>query len=318
MGWFPGSFLLAALICGGIWFWALNNQSVATLNALDRLFGDERVEQVAGPVAYGDEAAQKLHVYRASASGNGPEAGLQPVLIFIHGGSWQFGDPADYAFVARSFAPEGFIVVNTGYRLGENGRFPAMLQDSAAALRWVHDNIARFGGDPRRIYLMGHSAGAYNAAMLGLDPHWLAAEGLRIDILRGVIGLAGPYDFYPFDSDSTRAAFGSAPDPLATQPVRFARADAPPMLLATGGADTTVKPRNTHALATALSAAGLPTQAVVFGGMTHSGIIMALARPFDRDGKVRGRILRFIERTRAEAGMETETETGTSSTGAAE
>lgn len=310
MGWLLGIFLLVVLACAGIWFWAVNNQSVATLDALDRLFGGATVEQIAGPVAYGGAEAQKLYVFRAETPDVEAEAGLQPVLVFIHGGSWAFGDPADYTFVARTFAPEGFIVVNAGYRLGEEGRFPAMLQDSAAALRWVHDNIARYGGDPQRIYLMGHSAGAYNVAMLGLDPQWLAAEGLETGAVQGIIGLAGPYDFYPFDSDSSRAAFGSAPDPLATQPVRFARADAPPMLLATGSADETVKPRNSRALAAALTAEGMPTEAVVFGGMTHSGIIMALASPFDRDGTVKNRILRFIEQR--------EKGTSTSSGGAGE
>lgn len=302
MGWLMGFFLLFVLVCAAIWFWALNNQSVATLDALDRLFGNGNVERVAGPVAYGSAEAQKLYVHRAQPLGDGPDGALQPVLVFVHGGSWRFGDPADYDFVARTFAPEGFVVVNAGYRLGEEGRFPAMLQDGAAAVRWVHDNIERHGGDPRRIYLMGHSAGAYNVAMLGLDPQWLAAEGLSTDAVQGIIGLAGPYDFYPFDSDSSRAAFGSAPDPLATQPVRFAHAEAPPMLLATGSADDTVKPRNSKALAAALTAKGMPTEAVVFEGMTHSGIIMALARPFDRDRTVANLVLRFIERREAASG----------------
>ena len=112
--------------------------------------------------------------------------------------------------------------------------------------------------------------------------------------IKGTIGLAGPYDFYPFTSDSTRAAFGSAREPELTQPVHFARADAPPLLLLHGTADTTVKPRNSLALAKAMTAAGAPTRAVLLEGMSHEAIVMKLAAPFSRDRRVLDAVLGFL------------------------
>ena len=161
------------------------------------------------------------------------------------------------------------------YRLVPQVHFPAFVSDGAAAIGWVQANIAALGGDPARIGVTGHSAGAYNAAMLALDPAWGVASALG-----AFVGLAGPYDFYPFTSPSTEAAFGTAPDPAQTQPVTFARADGPPILLLSGGADTTVRPRNTKRLAAALTAAGASATPKYYPDVSHSGIVMALARPF--------------------------------------
>ena len=291
MGW---TLIVVALLAAALvatWYWATSRDAVALLDRIDSAFTAGDAELAAGPVAYGDHPQQRLLAYRPAGSG---AAASLPVLVFFHGGGWHSGRPEDYAFVARNFAPEGFVVVNAGYRLNEAGRYPAMLEDSAAVLRWVRDHAAELGGDPSRIYLMGHSAGAYNAIMLALDPQWLAGEGLPPDTIKGAIGLAGPYDFYPFDKDSSRNTFGHVAAPTITQPIAFARADAPPLLLATGDEDTIVRPRNSFALARALTAAGEPSEPVVFEGMDHKEILMALARPFDRDARVKRAVLDFL------------------------
>jgi acetyl esterase/lipase len=141
---------------------------------------------------------------------------------------------------------------------------------------------------------MGHSAGAYNAVMLALDRQWLNRAGVEDGFVRGVIGLSGPYDFYPFTSDSARNAFGAEPDPAVTQPIHLVRGDAPPMLLITGDADETVKPRNSLALASALSTAGAPTRPQVLDGLDHAGTIKLLAAPFNRDRRVLDPVLAFL------------------------
>jgi acetyl esterase/lipase len=291
VGW---TLILAALLVAAlaaIWLWATNNDAVALLDRIDRAFTAGDAELAIGPVAYGEHPQQRLLAYRPAGS---DASGSLPVLVFFHGGGWHSGRPEDYAFVARNFAPEGFVVVTAGYRLNEAGRYPAMLEDGAAAVRWVRDNAPDLGGDASRIYLMGHSAGAYNAIMLALDPQWLANEGLSPDAIEGAIGLAGPYDFYPFDKDSSRNAFGHVATPEITQPIAFARADAPALLLATGDEDTIVRPRNSFALARALTRAGRPSEPVVFEGMDHKEIVMALARPFDRDARVKRAVLDFL------------------------
>lgn len=301
MGWMLIVGALLAMALAATWFWATNNDAVGLLDRIDRTFTAGDAELVEGPVAYGTHPQQRLLAYRPAGADGGE---VLPVLVFFHGGGWHSGRPEDYAFVARNLAPEGFVVVTAGYRLNEDGRFPAMLEDSAAAVRWVRDHAATHGGDPDRIYLLGHSAGAYNAVMLALDPQWLAAEGVPREAVKGAIGLAGPYDFYPFDKDSSRNAFGHVAAPAATQPISFASADAPPLLLAHGDADTVVRPRNSLVLAKALTEAGRPTEPTILAGMDHKGILMALARPFDSDRRVKRAIADFLAAREAEVSAE--------------
>ena len=289
MGWTLITLALIAAALFGAWRYAMATNAVALLDWADRTMGGTAGVAVAeSGVAYGPLPAQRLEVIVPNTPGP------HPVVVFIHGGGWHSGIPGDYHFVGRNLARAGYVVVLPGYRLGPDGRYPAMLEDSAAALRWTLDNAARHGGDPGKVFLMGHSAGAYNAVMLGLERQWLGRQGVPEGFVKGVIGLSGPYDFAPFTTDSARAAFGHVPDPARTQPVNFARADAPPMLLLTGDEDVTVKPRNSIALAKALTAAGTPTQAVVLKGVDHSGTVMKLTHPFRRDARVMDAVLAFL------------------------
>jgi len=241
------------------------------LGLLDRVLpGDAPTQQLVSGASFGSDARQTLDVYAPKA-----RHGALPVVIFFYGGSWNSGRRQDYGFAGRAFASRGFVTVVPDYRLVPQVRFPEFVEDGAAALRWVQANIGALGGDPARIGVTGHSAGAYNAAMLALDPAW-GVNGA----VRALVGIAGPYDFYPFDTPSSQAAFGQAPDPALTQPVTFALAGAPPSLLLAGSADTTVRPRNAKRLAAALSAAGDVVTPIYYPDVGHSGIVMALARPF--------------------------------------
>lgn len=286
-------FALAVIALGwGAFQYAVSRNGPAVVDAIDRITGGMRDVSLAESASFGGTPAQTLAVYRPSERAASAEA--LPVILFIHGGSWKTGDPDDYGFVARALVPEGFVVVLAGYRLHPGARFPAMVEDAASALAWTHANIARHGGDPRRIVLAGHSAGAYNAVMAALDPRWLADAKLAdTSVIRGVVGLAGPYDFYPFDKKSTKDSFGSAPRPQLTQPVNFARAEAPAMLLMTGERDDTVKPRNTRALAAALEQAGARVETRYFPEMDHSDILLALASPWRRNRAVIDPIVTF-------------------------
>lgn len=203
------------------------------------------------------------------------DGGKLPVIVFFYGGSWNSGIKEGYGFAGRALASRGFLVAIPDYRLVPEVRFPAFLEDGAAAVRWVRANAARYGGDPDRIVLAGHSAGAYNAAMLSLDPRWLGADRAAV---RGFAGLAGPYDFFPFDQPASQAAFGEAADPQATQPVRFASPGDPPALLLVAGKDDLVRPRNARNLAAALTRAGVPAEIRTYEGIGHIGILTALSR----------------------------------------
>ncbi len=201
-----------------------------------------------------------------------------PVVVFIYGGGWKNGDKSQYRFVAASLAARGFLTVVPDYRLYPAVRFPAFLEDNAAAVAWTKANIARYGGDPKRIFLMGHSAGAYNVAMLTLDKQWLGADGLDPDHdLIGMIGLAGPYDFLPLHDPELETIFAPAGDLRLTQPITFARGTAPPMFLAAGTTDQTVRPRNTEHLVAAIRRDGGQVEQRLYQGVDHLRIIGAMA-----------------------------------------
>ena len=201
-----------------------------------------------------------------------------PVVVFIYGGGWKAGDRQQYRFVAAALAAKGFLVVVPDYRLFPEARFPDFLRDNAEAVAWTRSNIARYGGDPSRMFLMGHSAGAYNVVMLTLDRQWLAEQGLDPDRdIAGTIGLAGPYDFLPLHDPELEDIFAPAGDLRLSQPINFARGDGPPMLLAAGTADETVLPRNTDRLATAIRQDGGSVQERLYPGVNHVKIIGAFA-----------------------------------------
>lgn len=247
-----------------------------SLGAFDSLAPrDAGVRRVAHDLAYGAGDRRKLDVY---APADAP--GALPVIVFIYGGSWANGDKDDYEFLGAALASRGFVTVVPDYRLVPEVRFPGFVEDCAAAVRWVGDHVGEYGGDGRRIVLVGHSAGAYNAVMLALAGDYLNAAGVAGDSIRGAVGLAGPYDFLPFDVDATRNAFGRAPDPQLTQPVHYARADAPPLLLLWGADDDTVAPRNLESLARVQHAAGARVETKIYANVDHIDILLALSRPF--------------------------------------
>lgn len=267
--------LLAAALSGLLTLAACSGPQL--LNGVNALTpGDGGVIRSARGAAYGLEARQRLDVWRPKRAGAEPG----PVVIFFYGGSWAMGKRQDYEFAARAYAAQGFVVVVPDYRLVPDVHFPAFVEDGAAAVRWTRDNIAAHGGDPGRISLAGHSAGAHIAALLALDRRWLTAAGVDPDIIRAGALLAGPYDFLPLTNPRAIAALGRAPDPKATQPISFVRADAPPLWLATGSEDRVVRPHNSQALAMALEGAGADPTYREYPGASHIDLIMALSKTF--------------------------------------
>lgn len=266
------------LLVGGTAGWFFTRPPAEQLNRADALFAlDSGAELAAENISFADDPRLNLNIW---APENTAADAQLPVLVFFYGGSWYFGEKHQYDFLARAYTDMGYIVVLPDYRLYPSSRFPGMAQDAAAAIAWTHDNIGRYGGNPDAMVISGHSAGAYNALIAALDPQWLAQFDKSTDIINGVASLAGPADFYPFSSDAAKNSFGAAPDPAATQPITFARADAPPLLLLSGTADTVVEPRNSKALTARMEEIGGMARYVAYDGVDHSGIIMAVSRPF--------------------------------------
>lgn len=239
-------------------------------------------------IAYGRDPRQRLDVYA-------PEAGAarRPVVVFFYGGSWASGSRAGYGFVGRALAARGFVAVVPDYRLAPDHPYPDFVDDGAAAVRWVREHAAQFGGDPDRIVLAGHSAGAYIAAMLAVDERWL---GNARGSVRGLVGISGPYDFLPGDSPETRRAFGHWPRPEEVAPIAYAGAGDPPALLLHGADDRIVKPFLSEAFALSLTNAGVAAEARSYAGVAHAGMVTAIARPLRRNAPTLDDMAAFVER----------------------
>jgi acetyl esterase/lipase len=243
--------------------------------------------EITRSIAYGEAPRQTLDVYRPAS------AAKSPVVVFFYGGSWETGDKETYLFVATALAQRGYVVVVPDYRVYPEVRYPVFLEDNARAVRWAKDNAARFGGDPNKLFIMGHSAGAYNAAMLVLDNRWLKEVGLTPDKdVAGLVGISGPYDFLPLDGTLATIFGGSnVPD---TQPINHVTPGAPPSFLATGERDDIVEPSNTTRLAAKLTADGDKVVVKTYPWVGHITIIGSFAWPLRFLSPVLNDVDRFI------------------------
>ncbi len=252
--------------------------------------GGVGTERVAIAVPFGT-TGQTLDVWRPAS----PSSAARAVVIFYYGGGWVNGDRGAYAFAARAFAKAGYVVVVPDYRKVPTVRFPSFVQDGAEAVKWTRDHIGQFGGDATRIAVAGHSAGAYNAIMLTVDPRWLRAIGVDPTIIKAAIGLCGPYDFYPFDKRRSIDAMQGVATPMLTQPIHFARAGLAPMLLVTASDDTQVRPYNAVNMTRRLKDAGSPVAFRNYAGLTHEDVAMALSTPFRGKAPVLADSIAFLK-----------------------
>ncbi len=242
-------------------------------------------------LAYGPDPRQRLDVYQPRE-----EVRSAPVIVFFYGGSWSAGDRADYRFVGEALASHGIVAMVADYRLSPQFRYPAFVQDSARAVRWAIDHAREFCADPARLFVMGHSAGAYNAAMVALDARWLAAEGLKPSQLAGWIGLAGPYDFLPIVDPQTRVAFNWPQTPPDSQPLAHASAMSPPALLLAPLRDSVVSPqRSTVAMAQRLRSSGVRVESALFDGVSHVTLMASMASVLRGRAPVLERVTTFVK-----------------------
>ncbi|MHA6688865.1 alpha/beta hydrolase [Devosia sp. A449] len=258
--------LLLLVLVGSVPAWALSVMDPFNIGSAM----DGGTVKAGDGIAYADGSRHKLDVYAPEARG-----APAPVVFFIYGGGWNRGERSDYQFVGRALAARGFVTVIADYRLVPEVKYPEFLEDSANALRWVQDNIANYGGDTNRLFLAGHSAGAYNATMLALDPSFLREYGVTMPIL-GVAALSGPFDFYPFEYGEVQNAFGAAPNPQGTQPINLVTNATPPMYLATGTTDPIVRMQNTERFAQKLKDSGVWVTTRYYEGFGHMEPVIAM------------------------------------------
>ncbi len=224
-------------------------------------------------IAYADGSRRALDICRPIG------AVAAPVVVFFYGGGWRSGRKGLYRYVAKALARRGYVAVVPDYRIYPEARYPDFIEDGALALRWVKDNAMRFGGDPDKLFVMGHSAGAHIAAMLAIDSSWLARLGLTSGRdIAGLIGLAGPYDYLPLRDETLKIIFGGANRP-ETQPIFHVTSGAPRVRLLTGGRDGLVEPGNAARFAERLRAAGNDAIVLTYPRLGHYSIVAAFA-PF--------------------------------------
>lgn len=234
--------------------------------------GTDNTYRKLSTLRYGDAPRQQLDIYQPVVTNK------DVVLVFFYGGGWRTGARDEYRFVAQTLTRYGATVVIPDYRIYPDGVFPDFMHDAAAAVAWTHRHIAEYGGDPKKIYLIGHSAGGHIATLLALDKQYLAAQGLSTDMLAGVVGLAAPTDFASTLEAKYRPAFGDQAALDRAQPIRYARGDAPPLFLQHGANDSVVLPRNSLALAERITSRGGQAQARIYPDKGHAGLLLIFSR----------------------------------------
>ena len=283
----------------------------SSLDMLNAVTGKPNVAPVT--LGYGASPRQRIDIYSyqvpgkandglvnpVSAARAADEPKLKPVVIFFYGGSWTYGSRQDYSFVAKAFLDQGYVVAIPDYRLSPEVTYPVFLQDSAAAVKKVIDTAREFGGDPDRIVLMGHSAGAYNAAMVAMDKRLLSDSDRRH--IRGVIGLASPVNFLPIQLPEARVAFNWPNTPQDSQPIEHVSSDSPPMLLMIAPHDRLVDPViNSEQLAKKLQNAGvyvrLEQYELPLRLINHTSLVGTLSPSFQFAAPTMAHAREFLER----------------------
>jgi acetyl esterase/lipase len=244
-------------------------------------------------IVFDKASGLKLDVYTPD------NARKAPVVVFFYGGRWQADQTKpkeDYLFVGQALTSQGFVTVIPDYRTYPPALYPTFVQDCAKAVAWVHANIGTYGGNPDAIVIMGHEAGAYNAAMLALNPRFQQAAGGSRGWLKGMIGLAGPYDFLPIVDPTLRAIFGSPDQYNSTQPVMWVDGSNPPILLIHGEVDTEVPVQNTRSLAQHIQNAGGPVETVIYPDLDNQWVLNSLSSTWRTRADVLPNITEFVRR----------------------
>lgn len=220
---------------------------------------------------------------------------IKATIIFFYGGCWGHCtdfDKDDYLFVAETLSKQGYAVVVPDYRQYPEVNFDSIIQDARDATIWTINHLKDYNINNDNVFLMGHSSGAHIAAMLSDNEKYLAS---RLVNITGFIGLAGPYDFYPFNDQYMYKLFSPENDYFNALPINFINGNEPPHLIMHGLKDTTVFIHNPNNLAKKLQDNGVETSKLLLEKTSHAKILIELAKPFRKNSPVLKGINEFIE-----------------------
>jgi acetyl esterase/lipase len=250
------------------------------LSAVSTNAGLEGISRVPNLI-YGSLERQKLDVYQPINF-----KGSRPVMVFTYGGGFKQGSKDEYTFVAEAFSSLGYVTVIFDYRLYPKSTWPAYLEDGAQAVAWVNTNIAKYGGDPNRILIAGHSAGAYIAAMLTANPEYLRAAKVPDGTIKAALTFSGPYEFWDanrkthggFIGADIQEVMGPAETAPQTQPIKYVTSSTPPFVIIHGTDDGLLEPAQAKAMKKKLEDAKIKVIYLEYP-MAHATTILAMAKP---------------------------------------
>ncbi|WP_352339281.1 alpha/beta hydrolase [Psychrobacter sp. 16-MNA-CIBAN-0192] len=253
---------------------------------------------VSKDILYGDAPLQDLDIYypkplAQAMHSQQPIAASYPMVVFVHGGSWESGNKEEYAFVGKSFAQAGYVTAVINYRKAPEHLYPDYVKDTARAIAWSYRNASRFHANPQRLAVVGHSAGAFNAVAAIANEDFLAPYGMKPSDIRAVVGIAGPYS-YDFRKFSSASAFPATATPDKVMPDRQIKGKQPPYLLLTAENDKVVYAQNTLNMTQALKNHGATVETGVIKGASHATSIGAMASPLRWVNDVRAQVLQYL------------------------
>lgn len=221
-------------------------------------------------IPYGDESWQKLDIYRAQSADENT-----PVIVFFFGGGWSWGDKAYFEFIADSFVRRGYTVAIPNYVLYPQGKYPQFVEDGAQAIAWIKNNVGKYQGSAEKVFLVGHSAGAYIAAMAATDKRYLQQAGESTSFIKGVAGVAGPYNFTPKAQEYINIFGKENFDSMKV--AQYVTGNEAPMILLHGSGDKTVGLFNQETMAESLGKQNVKHQSVLYNSnITHIKILLKL------------------------------------------
>lgn len=248
-------------------------------------------------IAYGENSNQKLDIYIPQNIST-IESSNVATVVFFYGGCWGACShlvKEDYQFIAQTLTKNNIITIIVDYRKYPAVLFPDIIKDAASSVEWVNKNIETYKGNSNNLYLMGHSAGAHLASMLTFNENYL--NNTTYKNIKGFIGLAGAYDFLPFDEPYQPALFAPPADYPKSQTINYINGTEPPSLLLYGNDDKRVKRRNILSLEKGIKHKKGTVVTHFYDGIDHTSIISALSIPFRASKPILNDILVFIRST---------------------
>lgn len=294
-----GAGMTAVVAIGGIALAAQQAQAFSALAVVNGISSSGGVG-VSKDILYGEEPLQDLDIYYPKPLAQAMKAqrtvsDKYPMVVFVHGGSWESGTKEEYAFVGQSFAQAGYVTAVINYRKAPEHVYPDYVKDTAKAIAWSYDNAESFHADPQRLAVVGHSAGAFNMMAAISDEDFLAPYGVSPKDISAVVGIAGPYS-YDFRKFSSATAFPADATPDDVMPDRHIKGTQPPYLLLTAENDKTVYDQNTIRMTQALKDYGASVENGEIKGASHATSIGAMASPLHWVNDVRAQVLQYLDK----------------------